>query len=123
MSSGVGLGVLHEDVEVAALGEDPGVQQLVLLLVPAPPAVGVHQVGVGEGPLGVLVEGLHIGVGGGGVQVEVVLLDVLPVVALAVGQAEQALLEDGVGPVPQGQGEAQALLVVREPSRPSSPQR
>src|SRR4051794_30361774 len=50
----------------------------------------------------------------GAVEVEVILLDVLPVVALAVGQAEQPLLEDGVFAVPQGQGEAEALLVVAD---------
>src|SRR5262249_30627295 len=53
-----------------------------------------------------------VGVGRGAVEVEVVLLDVLPVVALAVGQAEQALFEDGVLAVPEGQGEAEALLIV-----------
>jgi hypothetical protein len=46
------------------------------------------------------------------VEVEVVLLDVLAVVALAVGEPEEALLEDGIPAVPQGQGEAQVLLVI-----------
>jgi len=49
------------------------------------------------------------------VEVEVVLLDVLSVVALAVGQAEEALLEDGILAVPEGQGEAEDLTVVRDP--------
>jgi hypothetical protein len=39
-------------------------------------------------------------VGGGVVEVEVVLLDVLAVVALRVGEAEEPLLEDRVGVVP-----------------------
>jgi len=39
------------------------------------------------------------------VEVEVVLLDVLAVVALVAGDAEQALLEDGVAAVPEGQRE------------------
>ena len=46
------------------------------------------------------------------VEVEVVLLDVLAVVAFAVGQAEQPLLEDRVLAVPQRDGEAELLLVV-----------
>ena len=46
------------------------------------------------------------------VEVEVVLLDVLAVIALAVGQAEEAFLEDRIFAVPQGQGEAEPLLVV-----------
>jgi hypothetical protein len=48
------------------------------------------------------------------VEVEVVLLDVLAVVSLAVGQAEQPLLEDRVLAVPQGEGKAQPLVVVAE---------
>jgi hypothetical protein len=46
------------------------------------------------------------------VEVEVVLLHVLAVVALAVGEPEEALFEDGILPVPQGQREAQALFVI-----------
>jgi hypothetical protein len=57
------------------------------------------------------------------VEVEVVLLDVLAVIALAVGEAEQALLEDRILAVPQGQGEAEPLLSSEMPARPSSPQR
>ena len=46
------------------------------------------------------------------VEVEVVLLHVLAVIALAVGQAEQALLEDRVLAVPEREREAEPLLVV-----------
>src|SRR5437660_264134 len=46
------------------------------------------------------------------VEVEVTLLDVLAVVALAIGQAEQALFQDRVGRVPQRQREAQPALAV-----------
>ena len=49
------------------------------------------------------------------VEVEVVFLDVLAVIALAIGQAEQPLLEDRVLAVPQRQGKAQPLVVVAEP--------
>ena len=48
------------------------------------------------------------------VEIEVVLLDVLAVIALAVGQAEQPLLEDRVAAVPQREREAQPLLVVAD---------
>ena len=112
------LGVLHEDVEVAVVLEDARVEQLVLHLVAGAPPVRLHQVGVGIGRLGILVEVLHVGVGRRAVEVEVVLLDVLAVVPLAVGQAEEALLEDGVLAVPQGQGEAEPLLVVGEAGEP-----
>ena len=111
---GADLGVLDEDVEVPVALEDPGVEELVLHLLPAPPAVGLHQVVVGEGGLRVLVEVLHVRMGRRAVEVEVVLLDVLAVVALAVGEAEEPLLEDGVLAVPQGQREAEVLPVVGE---------
>ncbi len=57
------------------------------------------------------------------VQVEVVLLDVLSVVPLTVGQAEQALLEDRVLPVPEREREAEPLPASDTPASPSSPHR
>jgi hypothetical protein len=51
-------------------------------------------------------------VGGRRVEVEVALLHVLAVIALAVREAEEPLLEDGILAVPQGQGEAEELPVV-----------
>ena len=107
-----GLGVLHEDVEVAVVLEDAGVEEFILHLVPGAPAVRLHQIGVGIGRLRVLVEILHVRVGRRAVEVEVVLLHVLAVVAFAVGEAEQPFLEDRVLAVPQGQREAEALLVI-----------
>src|SRR5262249_42106133 len=112
------LGVLHEDVEVAVLVEHAGVEQLVLKFGPAAPAAGLDEGAVGEGGLGVLVEVLHVRVRRRAVEVEVILLDVLAVVALTVGQPEQPLLEDGVVAVPQGQGEAEALPVVGDAGQP-----
>ena len=114
---GAGLGVLHEDVEVPILLEDPGVEELVLHLVAAAPPVRLHQVRVGIGRLRVLVEELHVRVGRRAVEVEVVLLDVLAVVAFAVREPEEPLLQDGVLAVPQGEGEAEVLLVVGDPAQ------
>ena len=45
---------------------------------------------------------------------EIVILDVLPVIGLAVGQAVHPLLEDRVLAVPQGERKAQSLLVVAD---------
>ena len=110
------LGVLEEDVEVPVVLEDPRVEELVLELLLRAPPVRLDEVPVGELALRVLVEVLHVRVGRRRVDVEVVLLDVLAVVPLAVGEAERALLEDGVPLVPEGEGEAQALLVVGDPA-------
>ena len=108
------LGVFHEHVEVAVVVEDPRVDQLVLEVLPRAPPIRLHEVTVGELPLRVLVEVLHVRVGRRRVDVEVVLLDVLAVVPLAVGQPEHPLLQDGVAPVPEGEGETEALVVVRD---------
>ena len=106
------LGILDEDVEVAVLVEDARVEQLVLELALAPAPVPVHEVGIRERRLRIFVEVLHVRVRRRAIEVEVVLLDVLAVITLAVGQAEEALLEDRVLAVPQRQGEAKPLLVV-----------
>ena len=52
------------------------------------------------------------------VEVEIVFLHVLAVIALAVGQAEQALLEDRVLAVPEREREAEPLLVVGDAGQP-----
>jgi hypothetical protein len=53
--------------------------------------------------------------GGNVVDEEVVLLDVLAVIPLRVGQAEETFLDDRVLFVPQREREAQALLLVAQP--------
>src|SRR5215467_15438762 len=112
------LGVLHRHVEVAAAVEDARVDQLELGLGTPPPHVLPRQLLVGEGGLRVLVEKFHVGVGRGGVEVEVVLLHILPMVPLAPAEAEQPLLKDVVVPVPQGEGEAEPLVIVTDAADP-----
>ena len=107
-----GLGVFGQHVEVAVAVEDAGVDQFELRLVPAPAAVLLDEPGVRELGLRILVERLQVGMRGRGVEVEVALLHVLAVVALRTGEAEEALLEDRVLPVPQRQGEAEPALAV-----------
>ena len=103
---GRGLRVLGEDVEVAPLVEDAGVGQLELGVgLAAAPAL-LDEPRVRELGLRVLVERLQVRGGRGGVEVVVELLDVLAVVALGAGQAEQALLEDRVALVPEREREA-----------------
>ena len=110
----VDLGVLDEHVEVAIAVEDAGVDQLVLgdRAVAAP--ILVDQVAVRERRLWILVEHPHEGVRRRRVEVEVVLLDVLAVVALVAGQAEQPLLQDRVAAVPQREAETDLLVTVAD---------
>ena len=103
------------DIEVAVVVEDTGVEQFEFRLVGAAPPVLCHQLRIGKGLLRILVEHPHPAVARGAVEVVVELLDVLAVIALRIGQPEQALLEDRVALVPQRKPEAQMLLVVTEP--------
>ena len=56
-----------------------------------------------ETGLRVAVQGLHLRVRGRGIEVVVELLDVLAVVALRIGQAEEALFKDRIAVVPKRQ--------------------
>ncbi len=108
----VALGVLHHHVEVGVVGEDAGVDQLVLTALAPAARVLVAQLRVGKGPLRVAVQPLEVRVRGNGVEVPPVFLDVLAVVALRSAQPVQPLLEDLVVLVPQRRREAQPLVVV-----------
>ena len=112
------LGILHEDVEIPVLIENACVEQFILggQFVARP--IGVDDDLVGVLSLRILVEVLHVRVGWRAVEVEVVLLDVLAVIALAVVQAEQALLEDGILPVPKSHREAKQLAIVGDACQP-----
>ncbi len=112
------LRVLHDHVEIPVLVEDAGIEELVLHLQLAAMPVGDDQILVGVRALWILVEALHIRVRRRAVEVEPVLLDVLAVVALTVGEAEHALLEDRIGPVPERQRQTQPLLVVADAGDP-----
>ena len=110
-----GLGVFDQHVEVTIVVEHAGIDQLELGLVLAAPPVLRDQPAVGELGLRIFVEILQIAVGRRGIEVIIELLDVLAVIALAVGQAEQPLLEDRVLAVPERQRQAQPLSVVADP--------
>ncbi len=109
------FGIFHKDVEIPVVIEDAGVDQFILHVVLRTTAVRLHQIGVGIGRLRVFVEVLHVGVRRRAVEIEVILLHILSVVALAIGQPEESLLEDRVPTVPQCQREAQALFVIGNP--------
>ena len=108
------LGVFHKHVVIAIVVKDAGVEQLKLRLTPPPTAVLAHKPSVGELPLRVFVEHLQIGMRGCRIEVVIQLLDVLAVVALRIGQPEEALFEDRVAAIPQHQREAQPLQLIAE---------
>ena len=109
---GVGFGVFRENVEVAGVVKDAGVGEFEFRVGAGAAAVFFDQAGVGEFGLRVFVEGLHVGVGGGAIEVVVIFFDIFAVVAFVAGEAEEAFLEDGVLVIPEGEGEAEAAFAV-----------
>src|SRR5581483_1558364 len=110
-----GLGVFDEQVEIAVVVEHARVNQLILRLRAAAVAAFVDDLRVREFGLWVFVGALHVGMRRGRVEVEVILLAVLAVIALAAGQAEEAFFQDRVAPVPEGEREAEDLPAVGNP--------
>ena len=107
-----GLGVLDEDIKIAVLIEHTGVEQFILKTAAPSLAALFDQISIGKRRLGILVQILHVRVRRRAVEIEVILLDILAVVAFAVGQPKQALFKNRVLFVPQGQGKAQPLVVI-----------
>src|SRR5215469_13541442 len=97
----VRLGILDLDVKVAIVIEEAGVDQLELHCRRPAPRVLLDQPLVGVPGLRQLVERTCVRVARDRIEVVVKLLDILAVVALAVGQAKRPLLEDRVAAVPE----------------------
>src|SRR4051812_13483677 len=98
-----GLGVGDKDVIIAITFKDAGVDQLIFRFLTAAPAVGLQQVDIGIGGLRVFVEIVHIGMGRRRVKIVIVFFDIFAVVAFAIGQAKEALLENRVLSIPKRQ--------------------
>ncbi len=109
-----GFGVFDENVEVPPLRKDlrQRVQQLELRLLPPAVAILFHEARVRESHLRIAIEHLHIRVRGCVVEVEVVLLHVLPVVSLIPRQAKEAFFQNRVLAIPQGHGQTEVLKAV-----------
>ncbi len=98
---GRGFGVFHEHIEVAVLGEDAGIDQLIFRIVARAAPVLVDQLLVRKFGLRVLVERTSCRSGWAccrGRSID--LLDIFAVIALGAGEAEEALLEEGIAAIP-----------------------
>ncbi len=107
-----GLGILDRHIEVPPRLEGARLEKLELAVPSAAAAILLDDPGIGILGLRVLVEPLQVRVGGGGIEIEVVLLDVLTVIALGPRETEIAFLQDGIVPVPQDEPEAETLVIV-----------
>ena len=106
------FGIFDKDIEIAVFVKDAGIQELELRVLGATIAVFRNQSGVRKLDLRIFVERLLVGVGRSSIKIEITFLDILAVVALAVGQAEQAFLEDGILAIPKSWSETEAALAV-----------
>ena len=104
--------VLDKNVEISVLVKDAGIEQFVFRVVAASSPAGLDKIAVRICVLWVFIEILHVRMGWRTIQVKIIFFDVLTVIALAIGQAEQPLLEDRVLAVPQGESETQPLMVI-----------
>jgi hypothetical protein len=69
---------------------------------------------VGKRPLRIFIEHLEVRMRRRGVEVVVKLFDVFAVISLAVREAEKALFQNWIFPIPEGQSQTDALMVVTQ---------
>ena len=69
----------------------------------------------------ILIKHLHVTMRRGIIDVEIVLLHILPVIALVVGKPKEALFENRVIPVPQCQREAESSFLITDACEPVFP--
>src|SRR5262245_55334595 len=75
--------------------------------------VGPDELVIRVGQLRILIQVFHIGMGRVAINLELILLHILAVVAFAIGQTKQTLFDNRVLTIPQGQGKAELLLIIR----------
>ena len=109
-----GFGVFDQDVEIAVIVEDAGIQQFKFRLVLAAPAIFLHQLRIGKFPLRIFVEHFQVRMRRRGVEVIIKFLHVLAVIAFAVRETKEPFLQNRIFAVPQRQRQTEALLLVAD---------
>src|SRR5215469_10847420 len=108
------LGILHVNVKIAVVVKNTRIYELVLRLVAGPLTVGLYQIRVRIRFLRIFVEPFHVGMRWRRIEIEIILLNVLAVVTLAVSESKEPFFENRISPVPQREREAQLLILVGE---------
>ena len=109
-----GLGVGDHDVEEPVLVEDTGVASSYSRSSRPRLAFSSRSRAYGILGLRIAVQPPHPRVSGRAVHGPPVLLDVLAVIAFAIRQTEQPLLQDGIAPVPQRDGEVEEAIPIAD---------
>src|SRR5207302_11007826 len=100
---------------VAIAVKYPRIEELILQVMPIALTVFLHELTVGEDGLRIFVEILHVRVGGGRVEVEVIFLHVFPMIALTATEAKEPFFQDRITAIPERQGKTQPLVVIADP--------
>src|SRR5262249_49048379 len=109
------LRVFDDDIEIAIIVEYACVHQLEFRLLTAATPIFFGEPRVRELGLRVFVEKLHVAVRRCRIEIEVILFDILAVIALGAAESKQALFQYGIAPVPQRKRKADILMAVRDP--------
>ena len=122
-SSRLGLGVLDKDVKVTIVVKDARVDQFELGSSLRPRRRSPRAADVGKYALRILVEHFHVGMRRRGIKVVVQFLDILAMIALAIGKTKESFFQNRVACVPQAKDKQRRCWSSQKPAIPSSPQR
>ena len=111
---GRSLGILDEDIKVTLLVEGVCIDQLELRILFAPAAILFNEPIVGKFPLRILVKHLEIRMRRRGIEIVIKLLNVFAVISLSVREAEKPLFQNRILPIPEGQSQTEALMIVAQ---------
>src|SRR5271157_1713775 len=106
--------ILDKHIKVTLLVEGVCIDQLELRILFAPAAILFKEPSVGEFFLRILVKHLEIRMRRRGVEVVVKFFNVFAVISLTVREAEKPLFQNRILPVPEGQTQTEALMVVAQ---------
>ena len=111
---GCSLAILDEHIKVAVFVEGVCIDQLELGILFAPAPVFFDEPIVGEFPLRIFVKHLEIRMRRRCVEVVIKLLNVFAVISLTVRESEKPLFQNRILPIPEGQSQTEALMVVAQ---------
>ena len=109
-----GLGVLRGDIEITPILKRVGIGNFKLAVQPATLARFLQQLLIRKRSLRILIQRLHIGMCGRGIQVVIQLFYIFPMVPFRPGQPEEPLLQNRVLPIPKRQRKAQPPFAIAD---------
>src|SRR5437763_9132413 len=88
---GIRLRVLYKNIEVPILIKQPRIEKFIFQIFPRSLSVFIHQLALWELLLWILVQVLHVRMGRGAIEIEVLFLHILAMVSCTIGEAKESL--------------------------------